>query len=129
MSPQLQCSVQDNIESILDDLDIRPRYPAIYDGYYSSLITHAVQIQLQINDLTTGENLESDYWECIWNVVAPSDESDGLKDLDWRIQELVIPDIRETWELSDLARKLEMEDEANGSDVLKGSTICRCCIL
>jgi len=120
MSPQLQCSVQDNIESILDDLDIRPRYPAIYDGYYSSLITHAVQIQLQINDLTTGENLESDYWECIWNVVAPSDESDGLKDLDWRIQELVIPDIRETWELSDLARKLEMEDEANGSDVLKG---------
>ena len=97
-------------------------------------MTYAVQIQLQINDLTTGENsnandLEPDYWECIWNVVAPSDESDSLKDLDWRIQEFVIPDIRETWELSDLIRKLEMEDEANGSDVLKGSTICRCCIL
>ena len=54
-----------------------------------------------------------------------------MKDLDWRIQEFVIPDIsiRETWELSDLIRKLEMEDEANGSDVLKSSTICRCCIL
>ena len=87
ISPQLQCSVQGNIQSILDDLDIRPRYPAIYDGYYSSLISHTVQIQLQINDLTTGENsntndLEPDYWEFIWNIVAPSDELDGLENLD-----------------------------------------------
>ncbi|KAN0074251.1 hypothetical protein V8E54_008188 [Elaphomyces granulatus] len=128
-SPQLQCSVRDNIQSILDDLDIRPRYPVIYEGYRASLISYSEGIQLQINDRETSNtnDLGPDYWEFIWNIVT--DELDGLENLDWRIQELVILDIRETWELSDFVRKLEMEDEANGSDVLKGLTMCRCCIL
>jgi hypothetical protein len=45
----------------------------------------------------------------IFNPVTPSDSLHGLANLDWRIQELVIPDIRETF---DLVRKLKMEDEA-----------------
>ena len=94
-----------------------------------SFLTRRVSsYKLTIDWETSNTNdLGPDYWEFIWNIVT--DELDGLENLDWRIQELVILDIRETWELSDFVRKLEMEDEANGSDVLKGLTMCRCCIL
>jgi hypothetical protein len=103
----------------------------MYEGYYTSLISHSNGIQLQINDWedSNTNDLGPGYWEFIWNIVTPSDELDGLENLDWRIQELVIQDIRETWELSGFVRKLEMKDEVTGSDVLKGLTMCKCCIL
>jgi hypothetical protein len=85
-------------------------------------------IQMQIDALATGENantndLGPDYWALIWEVATAM--ADGLKCIALRIQVFVIPDIRETFEQSELVRKLEMGDEASGSGVLKGlTTMC-----
>ncbi|KAN0072615.1 hypothetical protein V8E54_009544 [Elaphomyces granulatus] len=110
-SPQLQRSVRDNIQSILRD------------GFF-------LDLERRFDALSTGENantndLGSDYWTPIWEIATSA-----LVVLAALIQGMVIPDLREIFEDSELVRKLEMGGEATSSGVLKGlTTICKCYIL
>jgi hypothetical protein len=89
-----------------------------------------LDLERRFDALSTGENantndLGSDYWTPIWEIATSA-----LVVLAALIQGMVIPDLREIFEDSELVRKLEMGGEATSSGVLKGlTTICKCYIL
>jgi hypothetical protein len=100
-SPQLQGSVRDNILSILNDLNIQPKWHPMREFDYFG-INQAEDIWQRIVALDTGENantnkLGPEYWAVIWEIATITTKG-GLEYIAHMIETIVLPGIRETCE-------------------------------
>jgi hypothetical protein len=81
------------------------------EAFWYSLIEPAKNIRQRIDASDTGgsanANPGSTYWAIIWEIATMS-TAGGMENLARRIQKFVFPTIRETFEHSELVRRLEM---------------------
>jgi hypothetical protein len=95
ISPQLQRSVRDNIQSIQNNLDILP--VSMYEGFINFGMREAKHICHRIAALEnpTNNNPPTECWTVIWEIATITTEG-GLWHIARDIQETVIPCIVET---------------------------------
>lgn len=111
-SPEHQRSIQNDVLSILDETNIQPIWHPMHDAFWYALIESAVDTRKRLNALRPESNPDvsdvgSEYWKAIWEVATTVGKG-GLENLARRIVKFVLPLMEETWEQSELVRKLDV---------------------
>jgi hypothetical protein len=84
----------------------------MHDAFWYALIKSAVDTRKRLNALNPESNPDvsdvgSEYWKAIWEVTTTVGKG-GLENLARRIVKFVLPLMEETWEQSELVRKLDV---------------------
>jgi hypothetical protein len=112
-SPEYQRSIRNDVLSILDGTNIQPIWHPMHDAFWYALIESAVDTRKRLDALNPESNpgvsdVGSEYWKAIWEVATTVGKG-GLENLARRIVRFVLPLMKETWEQSELVRKLDVQ--------------------